>query len=185
MTSKEYKKNFAPLAIPEELVKLLKLQKNLAGEFFSNGFELAADDKAGLATWSDKPEFLGCLYPIGQADGTGSTYAIWRVEGELSASPIVAFGSEGGVHVVADNLATLLRILTFDAEPMIDFDGITFFKRKDHEPSTGAELYSMWLERETSLEPVSGDAEVKKLVKAAQQRHGKAFEQWMRKLIPA
>ncbi len=59
------------------------------------------------------------------------------------------------MHVVAENLRALLRLLTFDAEPMIDWDGVTFYKSDDHKPSQRASLYAAWLQREFGLAPVT------------------------------
>ena len=178
----DYKKNFRPHDVPDALAKLLAFDGTQDG-FYSSGFELAVDDKGGLKTWSEDPEFLSCLYPIGQANGSGSTYVIWRRTGELSEAPVVVFGDEGGVYVVAENVAALLRILTFDVEPMVDHESVIYYKDDDHEPSDGAKAYVRWLAKHFDAKPVANAKEVTALVKAAQKLHAKAFKAWMKPFL--
>jgi hypothetical protein len=176
----EYKQNFEPHEVPDALVKLVEFD-NERRAFFSSGFELAGDDKGGLKTYSDKREFLECLYPIGQANASGSTYAIWRRTGSLGDAPIVAFGDEGGAHIVAANLAELLRILTLDASPMIDWESITYFKDEDNEPSERAADYASWLAEYLKLKPVAGIPEAEEIVADAQNLYSTEFRAWMKK----
>ncbi len=174
----EYKQNFQPLDVPEALASLL-VYFNQRLSFFSSGFELTVDDKALFKTWSNKPEFLECIYPIGQANGSGSAYVIWRRNGMLQDAPIVVFGDEGGVHVVAGNVVELLRILTLDAEPMISHKSVTYYKSQDDKASDRAAEYAEWLAKQFTLQPVTGNAEVEKIVKYAQSLYGKEFGAWM------
>jgi hypothetical protein len=175
---KDYRRNFQPLEVPDALVKLLEFA-NKQDDFFCSGFELEVDDKGGIRTWSDNPEFLNCLYPIGQANASGSTYAIWRQAGALGDAPIVVFGDEGGVHIVAANLAVLLRILTLDAEPMVDHESVIYYKDADAaEASEGAADYVEWLAKHFKLNPVTGAKEVEQIVKDAKKLHAKSFEAW-------
>ena len=64
------------------------------------------------------------MLPFAQANGSGSVYALWRVDDreDLGALPVVVLGSEGGFHVVARNLAELLQLLGFDAEIAVDWN---------------------------------------------------------------
>lgn len=178
MKLEDYKQNFLPHDVPDELARLVAFDGKHR-RFFSSGFELAVDDKAGLKTYSDDPSFLNCLYPIGQANGSGSTYAIWRQSGALSDAPIVAFGDEGGVHLVAPNITGLLRILTFDAEPMIDWESISYYKSEDAEASDRAAEYVEWLSKNLGLKPVTGAEEVEQIVEHAQKMHAAPFKAWL------
>jgi hypothetical protein len=181
---KDYKKNFRPHEVPAALAKLVELDAKIDG-YFSAGFELGPDDKTGIKTWSTDAGFVDSLFPIGQANGSGSTYALWLDKAgkasDLDAAPVVVFGDEGGVHVIAENIKTLLRILTFDSEPMIDTDGVTFYKDPDdHEPSAGAEDYVKWLAKQLEQKPVKNAKEIEGLVKAAQKKFAKPFAAWMK-----
>jgi hypothetical protein len=176
----EFKANFEGHAIPSELEKLCAFDVEADLGYLSDGFELTVDDKGGLKSWSDNPEFLGALMPFAQANGSGSFYALWAGASKTpSEMPVVVFGDEGGVHVVAENVLALLQILTFDAEPMIDDDGVTFYKDEDdHEPSNGHDAYVEWLDKTFGLAPVD-DAEP--LVESAREKHQAGFEAWAKR----
>jgi hypothetical protein len=179
---KDFAKNFNGLHAPVELVKLLKFQNEVSKtRFYSSGFELNVDiGKIGLKTYSEDEVFLSSLFDFALADGTGSTYGFWlRTENmNLSESPIIAFGSEGGFHVVAENIRELLQILTFDSEPMIDWDEISFYKdAENHTQSDYSEVYRNWLNEALNLKPIENP---NLLVKKAQDKYQTEFYKWFR-----
>ncbi len=176
----DYREYFKPDDVPDALLKLLQFDEKHK-DFYSQGFEIDGSDLMGgmLRSYSDDPGFLNCFRAFAQADGTGSTYAVWRMAGTWSDAPIVAFGSEGGVHIVANNLLELLRILTLDAEPMIDHERVVYYRSDGAEPSSGATSYSKWLEKNFDLKPVADADEVTKIVASAQRNHQKALQKWM------
>jgi hypothetical protein len=177
----EYARNFEPHPTPSLLVELYEYQRKLE-DFFSDGFELRVDeDKSAFESWSKHPEFLSALFPIGNATGSGSTYALWLPNaGSLEDAPVLVFGDEGGVHVVAESISALLRLLSYDTEPMIDGDGVSYFKLDDADPSEEAESYARFLER-SKLEPIDDASDADALVLAAQERYGAAFTSWFRR----
>lgn len=178
-TLQEYQNYFQPDAVPEALVHLIDFAARQNG-WFSQGCEMDVDAQdAMFSTYSETPAFLDNLFHIAQADGTGSGYAIWR-QGALDASPVVIFGSEGGYHVVAENLHGLLRILSLDTEPMASWEEVVYYKSDDHEPSEGAIAYSNWLTKTFDLAPVKDSKEVEAMLKAAQATHGRAFDTWVK-----
>lgn len=176
----EFAKNFNGLTIPDELIKLLRFQNETSKtEFYSDGFELVVDtEKIGLKTYSEDEIFLASIIEFANADYTGSTYGFWLKDRNknLSESPIIAFGSEGGFHIVAENIKELLQILTFDSEPMIDWDEISFYKSEDHEPTPFAEEYKNWLAENFDLQPVENPDF---LVEKAQSKYQAEFQKWM------
>lgn len=178
----DFAKNFAGHSMPKELEKLLAFDERADGSYYSDGFELVEDDKSGLASWSEDPAFLGGLLPFAQANGSGSFYALWAAGGGApSEMPVVVFGDEGGVHVVAENVRALLQLLTFDVEPMIDHDEATFYKDEDdYEESDARPDYVAWLKKELDLEPIDA---AKPLVARAQAKHKAAFDKWMSKYV--
>src|SRR5689334_1536967 len=99
MELKQFDQNFKGYKISSELASLKNFQDNHPD--YSQGFYLLADDKSGIKTWSENVDFLNKLMPFAQANGTGSTYAIWNDGSNkaLNQLPIVVFGDEGGVHV--------------------------------------------------------------------------------------
>jgi len=164
---------FNGLNVPSRLLSLLKFDYEVAqNNYFSDGFEFSLDkEKIGLKTYSENDEFAN-------ADGTDSSYGFWLKDGNtnLERVPIVAFGSEGGFHVVSNNLDELLQILTFDSEPMIDWDEIYYYKdHDDFEPSAKSSEYRDWLNNECSLSAIDNADEI---VEQAQKLHKDSFNAW-------
>lgn len=176
-TTPEFAKNFGAHPVPEALAQLLKFQEATGFENYSEGFGLQHDDKSGLEHgWSDHPDFLGRLYPFAQANGSGSFYALWQHDEatDLSELPVVVFGDEGGEFVIAENVASLLQLITFDSEPII-YEEITFYKEEDDEPSEYIDAYKEWLLTQLKLEPVEDTADI---IAKAQEKHQVAFDTW-------
>lgn len=175
--------HFNGLSLPNRLLSLLKFDHKIAqNSCFSDGFEFSVDkEKIGLKTYSDNGEFLNAIYEFANADGTGSSYGFWLKDGNtnLEQVPIVAFGSEGGFHVVSNNFDELLQILTFDSEPMIDWDEISYYKDPDDfEPSAKSSEYRDWLNSECSLSTIDN---VDEIVEKAQKLHKESFNAWVAK----
>lgn len=185
----KYAKNFGKVGLPAVLAKLLAFQNDVGAEMYSEGFALQTDDKGlfkgscasngkPVASKANEKRFLEALSPIAAATGTGSVYALWN-DGEGKAvedMPIVVFGDEGGVHIVAENLEGLLSIVAADVEPLIDWDGVSYFKTPDHEPRREIGAYRKWLADNVGIKTVGKpDA----IVKKAQKRYGQAFKKWM------
>jgi hypothetical protein len=172
----EFAENFAPYAVPPELEKLLAFQEGVAGfGAYSEGFGLLRDDKGGLKSWSVDPAFLSRLLPFAAARGTGSFYALWAdgKSDNASSFPVIAFGDEGGAHVVAEDVRGLLRLLCLDAEPTIDLGGVGYYN-DDGRHTEHHDAYVQWLS-ELGLEPAKDPMAI---VDAAQAKHKAAFDVW-------
>jgi hypothetical protein len=177
---KDYKKNFHHHDVPDTLAKLLEFQNSQTGPF-CRGFELALDDRAKLMPFSEKREFLDALCPLGKANSAGSIYVLWTRDPAKAVGecPVLAFGDAGGVHIVAENLLQLMRILTLDAEPMIDAESLLYMKDDGEPPSPGAAAYVAWLEKHFHLKPVKAVAEVELIVRSAQSFLEKPLQSWL------
>jgi hypothetical protein len=178
---KEFKKNFHHHEVPDSIARLLEFQNSLAGSF-CHGFQLAVDDKARLMPFSEKREFLDALCPLGKATAAGAIYALWaREEGkQVGDAPVLAFGDGGCVHVVAENVVQLMRILTLDAEPMIDAESLLFLRDDGEQRSPGADEYVLWLEKHFHQTPVKDDAAVELIVRSAQGLLEKPLQRWLK-----
>lgn len=186
MTLKEYSHNFMGYTVPAILVDLLTFEKDHAiDDYYSESFELIVDDKFGLKTWSNEVDFLNQLLPFAQADNNGSFYAFWLYKNQdLNTAPIVVFGSEGGYHVVANNLLTLLRLLSLDVEPMVDEDGVYYYKdEENYEPSLYSRKFKKWLREYYFLSPISTNFVAEQLVEEAQDLYQELFLVWMASFI--
>jgi hypothetical protein len=168
--------------VPTVLVDLLAFEAgNAIGDYYSESFELIIDDKYNLKNLSKEPVFLDQLVPFAQADTNGSFYAFWlNKEQDLNTAPIVVFGSEGGYHVVANNLFSLLRLLSLDVEPIVDEDGIYYDKdAENYEPSLYSRKFKKWLREYYFLSPISTNFVAKQLVEEAQDLYQELFLLWM------
>lgn len=178
---KDFKANFHHHDVPDEIVKLLEFQNAQPGAY-SRGFSLSVDDKKLLRPFSEKREFLDALCPLGKANATGSLYALWaRGEGKsMRESPVLVFGDAGGVHVVAETPLQFLRLLSLDAEPMVDADSVLFMKDDGDAPSPSAKPYGGWLEHHFHVKPVRDAAEVEVLVRSTQGLLEKLLHSWLK-----
>jgi hypothetical protein len=185
-----YAKNFEPFALPDVLTQLVEFQNDVGSEMFSECFALDVDDKGllkafcrpdgeALASRAKQKDFLAAFLPIGSANGTGSWYFVWNdgKHKKVADMPVVAFGDEGGYHVVAENLNDLLSIVGADVEPMIDFDEVSYYRSADHEPSPEIGAFREWLEERGITPAKKPDA----IVRKAQARYKKAFASWLKK----
>lgn len=180
---------------PYDLLSLLTFtfenDYNAEGDL-ADGFYLYVDNnKSGLKTYSDDPAFLDAFYEFAQADGTGSTYAYWHYDKTqpLDQMPIVAFGSEGGVHIVAKSLRELLQILTYDVEPMIDLDDFYYYKNDDEddenqdEPSDYHDEFVEWLKENFDLDSLDEREQVDEIIANAQEEYGEQFKTWFEQYV--
>lgn len=178
----DFANNFNGQSIPQELAMLLDFQNNTShSQFYAAGFELTVTgEKYGLQTYSTDKVFLNALLEFANADGTGSTYAIWLKDStqNLSELPIVVFGSEGGFHVVANNSIELLEILAYDAAPSAGWDAVHYYKdTTDYQPSQQHPAYKKWLAENFTIMEISNANDIVAKAQAAQQE---AFKQWMK-----
>ena len=126
-----FPEQFGTHKIPAILEDLFHFEQEHGMESYSECFYLSANDKTGIMTWSEDPEFYNAFIEFAAANGSGSFYTLWLLEDDLDNCPVVVFGDEGGIHVVAANIRELLQLLTFDREISVDFDDAYFYKDED------------------------------------------------------
>lgn len=183
--AEEFAANFRGEPVPPELERLLAFDLSTDAPY-SDGFELLGTNGEELSSWSDDPAFVERLFVFAEASASGSLYAIWWADprASLADSPVVVFGDEGGAHVVAANVPELLELLTFDSEPMVSWDEVSFYKDEDdddEEPSEEGDRYVQWLAGELGLEPVTDPTPI---VERAQGDYGEAFRSWIAPFTP-
>jgi hypothetical protein len=181
MDIKAFKENLGLTEIPTELEKLIYFQNNISGfECYSQGFGVLIDNKTGLKSWSENQSFLDKLMPFAQANGCGSFYAIWDdgTGKPINQMPIVLFGDEGGIHIVAENILQLLHLLTYDTEISANIDE-AYFENKDpddYEESEDLEKYLEWLKDDYGLTQIGNPESI---IKIAQNKYKTAFDNWI------
>jgi len=183
-TLKEFLDNFNGCTLPNELMQFLEFQNRSDGDVFSEGFEFSTDEKQGLYYgWSKDPDFLNNLFPFARANYSGSFYAFWRNSAatDLNDMPIAIFGDEGGEHIVAENFLQLLKILTFDAEPMVSHDKVIYYKdEEDYRPSPKSDSFKKWIRASFNIDPIDSADEI---VHLAQEKYGRSFNDWKLKYL--
>jgi hypothetical protein len=88
-------------------------------------FQSAEDNASWIQAWTGNKELTGSEYRIFGQDGTGGYAAFWLVrEGkDLLEQPIVFFGSEGELGVVARNFDDYLWLLAGGQGPLEAVEG--------------------------------------------------------------
>ncbi|WP_433462774.1 hypothetical protein [Spirillospora sp. CA-128828] len=169
-----------------ELNLLSELERRLEGEFISDGFELFEFGEPKHDAWSDAQEFVEAFLPFAQATGSGSFYALWRIDdrADLATLPIVVFGDEGGVHLTGRNLRDLFCQLASDRPLSVDWSDACFGEYEGyHRERDGApqahQSYVAWLNQHFGLEPASDPND---LIEAARNDFGARFETWIEPL---
>lgn len=83
-------------------------------------FQSAADNRSWIRAWTGNKKVDGAEYRIFGQDGTGGYAAIWlaRPGADLLQQPIVFFGSEGEVGVIAADFADYLWLLAGGFGPL-------------------------------------------------------------------
>jgi hypothetical protein len=154
--------------------------------YLSDGFELDMNNHTVmLKTWSDNKEFYEKFRSIGQANNSGSNYSIWDINDskDYTNLPIVVFGDEGGIHIVAENILQFLTLLTIDREIYVSIEEAEFYMYDldpNHHPDV--EKYKEWLKKEFDLEPITVD-QANQIIKNAQEKYGKEFNTWLSKYV--
>ena len=169
-----FEAQFAGKAVPDIVQKLFVLQKIQGTEVFSECFYLADYDKGAMQSWSEDPAFTNAFVEFACANGSGSFYAFWAIQNDLNACPIVVFGDEGGVHVIAQNVNELLHLLTFDSEISVSHEDAYFYREDDdpdYEPSEQRDIYWNFVKKQLNLDPITSMEQCDDIVAVAQQKH--------------
>ncbi len=172
---------YSPVA---ELNLLKELQDRLGFENYAAGFGLTDfGDISGLvAGWSKDPKFTDRLIPFAQANGSGSFYALWRLDEQADPAtlPVVVFGDEGGEHVVARHVRELFQLLGLDSEINVDVEEAYFYRSEDEPYSDGHDEYVAWLDQQFGLAVAEDPAAV---LAAAQAEMAQRFNDWVRPFL--
>jgi hypothetical protein len=172
LTFENFKSQFGIYNVPKDLKMLFDFENEYGAESFSECFYLYEYDKSGLNSWCDKQEFLDSFIEFATANGSGSSYAYWVVENDIEKCPIVVFGDEGGIHVVANSTKDLIHLLTYDIEIMVDHEEATFYKDKDeYEKSENKREFVKWAKEKFDLKAIKKDEETEKIIAIAKDKY--------------
>jgi len=206
-TLENFKKKFAPHTLPNTLVELIKFVDQYKGESFADSFYLNDDiEEDFFESWLDngetdakkRKEYAEHMLVFANADGTGSSYAMWIEENNtnLEEAPIIFYGSEGEIEIVAQNLKELIKILSWGTEAIgfyhyadnDDNDEDYDYYKQFLEYRPNFLKFRKWMKETLAIEPVNIDKlianeadesdEVKKVVKDAKKKYQKSFDKW-------
>lgn len=163
-----------------ELNRLKEFEERCGSEYYANGFELVEFGKpSGAETYSEEQEFVDSFLCFARANRSGSDYAFWRVDDreDLATLPVVVFGDEGGICVVASNLRDLFRQLGCDWWQWPSWEGAQFMEPDiDDKPSPRHGDYLEWLNENFGLTPPDNPNELRDV---AEVEFGALLESWV------
>jgi hypothetical protein len=182
ITLHDFQKQFGIYGIPYDLEKLFEFESKYGGGSYADSFYLSVIDKVGLNTYSGEESFLHSFIEFATATAGGSTYAIWVINENLDKCPVVVFGDEGGIHLVAKNTEDLIRLLGYDVEITIDWSSAYFYKGKEHEDeSENRQAFLTWSKANFGLEPIQTDAEAALVIQAANDQYADSLYDFLLK----
>ncbi|MFD5905229.1 hypothetical protein ACFV6B_18985 [Streptomyces microflavus] len=173
---------------PVPLLEQLREFDGSVDDYYAAGFELIpfGEDDGGYPRLSER------IRPFAQANGSGSTYAIWLRDdrADLATLPVLLLGDEGGVHIVARDLPELLRVVASGWAPMCGWDGIDYDDEREEadgeggggwDPCPANPAFRIWLRDRLGLEAAEDPNEI---VRAAGDELWDPFAAWIGPLIP-
>lgn len=193
MVKQEFTALFKGYKIPKELKNLLEFQvsENIPS-YYSNAIYLMTEETSLIENYSTDEAFLKAFIPFAEANSSGSIYAFWIENTEiedLTNAPIVAFGDEGGIFVVARNIQELLQIAAYDVEAVVYEDEFYFQDKEvlEEEGEFVAAEFNMeyldWLRSDAKLKPVLTIDGVDAIVDKAQVAYQEKLEQYIKRFI--
>ncbi len=181
--------------------ELVKFDEKYGAGTYAESFCIVDDEEDFFETWlndvSEKKakEYSDAMEVFASADGTGACYAFWFTNGNIdkNKAPIIYYGSEGDISIVAENIKDLIKMLSFGAECM---NG-SFYHSIDDEEDFYEEFieympnhltFREWMKNSLNIKPVSLDElinddegyskEVDKLQTKAEKKIKKVFDEW-------
>ena len=102
------------------------------------------------------------------------------IDEDLNNCPIVVFGDEGGVHIVAENTKKLIQLLTLDTEISVDFDKAYFYQDEEYyEESENKEEFKDWVKNQFNLEAIESNEDTDEIVEEAQRKYKQKFNDFL------
>ncbi len=191
MVKQEFTALFKGHTIPKELKSLVELQLSESiPSYYSNAIYLTSDETSLIENISVQEEFVKSFIPFAEANSTGSIYAFWinnKENVDLTNSPIVVFGDEGGVFIVTKNIKELLQIAAYDVEPLV-FEEEFYFQDKEALEEDGEfdatefnSEYLEWLRNDAKLKPILTIDDIDAIVEVAQTTYQADLEDFLSK----
>jgi len=192
--------------------ELVKFDEEYGAETYAESFWIVNEEDDFFENWlalddtEKMKEYSQSVKVFASADGTGAHYAFWFTDGntDKNKAPIICYGSEGEITLVAENIKDLIKMLSYGCECM---DGVFYhgFDKEDYEGYDNFLEYFInylpnfltfreFMKENLGIEPVSienlknskeGECEeIVQLYKKAQKKYKKAFDEWQYQYLP-
>ncbi len=184
--------------------ELVKFDKEYCYEYAESFWIVEEDDffEGWLHEISDEKtkEFNQNVKVFASADGTGSRYAFWFTNGNKNKNeaPIICYGSEGNITLVAENIKDLIKMLSYGCESLDGSFYHGFYKDIYKDYNNFLEYFISclphfltfreWMKENLDIEPVSienlknseeGESkEIVELHEKAQKKYKDSFVKW-------
>ncbi len=185
----EYENAFGKNRIPETLKQLMAFDAVHKYDY-SSGFELCTDvnKEPDRGQYSLDEEYFQKLVIFAQADGTGSHYALWLDQPEITFNdaPVIFVGSEGDIKIIASNIRELLVLLSFGPEIL---NGDFYKDLDDYQDPVHANTFRAWMKQELNINPIKNlsvetSEEIETIIRIANEKYNQKFTAWMKSLKP-
>ena len=177
----DFSAQFGSNGIPEDLKKLYDFEGEFGYENFSESFCLNVIDKTGIKTWSENPEFIGSFIEFAVANGSGSSYGYWLSSTDTEKCPIVVFGDEGGIYIVAENTRQFIHLLTFDTEISVYEKAYFYRDDDDYEPSDYKDEFVEWVQENFNLEGLKTNEQTDEIINKAKEKYQESLDDFLGK----
>jgi tetratricopeptide (TPR) repeat protein len=191
---------FAPHKVPHTLKELIKIEEELGADSYVISFYLDPDDRDdffdGMFSYDNETlnkKVAKYFIPLSHIDGKGANAALWLKDGnktDLENAPIVEFGSEGQIDIVAKNLKDFIYMLSFGIEPMDGGYSQFVSINEDYYRRENFMAYRKWLKDTMKIEPVKDlkvwgtPNKIEMMEEEAQTLYRDKLFQWLYTLIP-
>ncbi|MEK6495084.1 cell wall assembly protein [Myroides odoratimimus] len=191
MVKEEFTALFKGYKVPNEIKSLLEFQtsENIPS-YYSNAIYLIDEDPGIIESISEEEEFVNSFVPFAEANSTGSIYAFWvqdKAVKSLDNCPIVVFGDEGGVFIVAKNIKELLQISAYDVEAVVFMEEFYFPDKEEliEEGEFDATEFNKefldWVRTDAKLKPILTIEAIDEVIANAQDQFADDLEQFIAK----
>jgi len=191
---------YTPHKVPNTLKELIKIEEKLGADSYVISFYLDPESREeffeGTFSYDNKAlnsKVAKHFLPLAHIDGTGANAALWLTDEnitDLENAPIVEFGSEGQIDIVAKNLKDFIYMLSFGIEPMDGGYSQYLSINEEYYRRENFMAYRKWLKDVMNIEPVK-DLEVwgtpkkiEKMQEEAQTLYRDRLFQWLYRFIP-
>ena len=186
ITIEEYQKGFGTQKVPKKLEQILQFQNQYGIGRFSQDFALYTNGFNNMARRTKTRECIDAFVNFAVANGRGDAYAFWIIEADMSKNPIVIFGEETSIKIVAKNLDEFIQLLTFDQNLSNDIEGNEYAGTQETTDyhSYNRPEFLQFVKTNFGINPINTDKEAKELIDYAKVNFDKRLDDFLQNCKP-